>query len=432
MNWTQEFDDIFQCSLDKIKNYVWLLRDEIAECAPQLAYLKFLEKTGDLDVEYHPDREPDPFPGDSGKFWFSTITLDICLSKAFKREWLNMASALDMSKQDLALAVENFILHEFFHLHQNLTSEKHYDITSAPDALRVLDYQADANAALAAIYLYAENDETFNYQVWRTLYQNVIKAVTRQMYVFNHAQKEASMSAGRFIRHLTWHYQYHRVSNYRKDAHYSELQLLVEPGINIRNIAVAQQKGLLRKDWPDKERVEDAKDKGHLWLTAPNDFGVASLYRFKTTHPAKFQKLFLGIFDNNLTITAPFFLELFDNYKELIGKRIDQPSKVRIGQKPPLPPLPDGPGGIPYTVRIPGRSGIELTQEAPKLMRLAAQAASDTGTRYLPAVATLASTKPQPMPLTHAAAPLSVDGGFDKNDDIQSSDRNEHHFERGA
>ena len=210
----------------------------------------------------------------------------------------------------------------------------------APDSCdphRTFCRHADANAALAALYLYVEEDATFDISKWQDLYCEVIRSITRQMYVFDWPNKNKTWTASRVIRHLTWHMQYHRIAVFNPKRHFSDVQILFEPAINLRNLDGAAGAKLLKRGWPKREVSPQFDTRPSLlWLAMPNEFGIPKIFRFSTTDESKYERLFVGIFNCDLTESANFFYEVF-------GAEEARVMTGRSQSDGPVPPPPDGP-----------------------------------------------------------------------------------------
>ncbi len=363
------FDDVFSSRLKWLKKAVSRLTGNTPLYVPQLAYLKWLKEQSGLDsLIYHRSKSPSKVEGETADFYFSLLRGGAYFSKSFKAQWEGMASSLNLDPRQRAMAFDNFILHELFHIKQGLRNETYKDTDRAESVLRSVDYHADANAALAALYLYVEEDPTFDISEWNDLYCKIIRSITHQMYVFDWGNKETSWSASRVIRHLTWHMQYHRIAVFNPKRHFSDVQLLFEPAINLRNLAEASKAGLLKRGWSKREMRTPFKTPWpDLWLAMPNEFGIPKIFRFSTTDRPKYEKLFAGIFDCDLDASGDFFDELFstDEAKVMTGGTESRVPVSPPPKRPPDPPPPGGPTALFFCKNVP--------KDAPKLIRLAAK-----------------------------------------------------------
>jgi hypothetical protein len=358
-----KFDDVFFNRLRWVKNAVSRLKGNTPLYVPQLAYLKWLKENSTLDsLTYHKHKSPDT------EFYFSLVRGGIYFSRNFKSHWEEMATSLELNARQRNRALDNFILHELFHIKQSLGTETYKDSDRAESVLRAVDYHADANAALAALYLYVEEDPTFDILNWQDLYCEIIRSITHQMYVFDWPSRRKSWTASRVIRHLTWHLQYHRVAVFNPKRHFSDVQILFEPAINLRNLEASADAKLLKRDWPKREvSPRFKKPPPLLWLAMPNEFGIPKIFRFFTTDELKYEQLFAGIFDCDLKASGDFFNELFssDEAKVMTGGTKSATSESPPPKGPPGPPPPGGPTSLFFRKNVP--------RDAPKLIKLAAE-----------------------------------------------------------
>lgn len=368
-----DFDKLLQASLKHICLTVQNLDSDTTIYIGQMAYLKSLSASGVLQrLRYFPDREPEVLPDDKGDFYVSLDRGELRVSSKFKEAWISMQLHLKLDNFECDCAIEHFLLHEIFHYGQNLTGERHREIRRAQRALNCVDYHADASAALSLVFLNAEGGIHFDYlKDWRSVYASAARAACAHLYAFFLAGKE-EMTFSTFVRHFTWHLHYHRAMEYRQDAYYDELQLMFEPGISIRGMQVSdytnRKPPSVTRQWVGNEAY-DLAHVPHLFLVAPNFWGVPSVCRFLADSSA-YKALIDGIFDGDLSKSAHFFHSLFQEYKMLVGKSDS------------LPP----PGGPPLYGWPKSRIKID-DPLAPKIMRFASLHANDVGRRFLPAVA---------------------------------------------
>jgi hypothetical protein len=334
MRTTAIFDEAFSARLGwLVLNISKVSETEISHSSPQIKYLSFLKKGGHLAaLNYVPDEQPNRLPGDSGSFYFSLDRGQIKFGVEFKRAWLSMSDALQLTDDEFFDSIDNFILHELFHVGQNLTTARHSDISDAAAILRVVDYHADANAVISAMILNAETTP-IEPQYWKTLYPRIVKAVLRQMFVFDFAADLKRISVPRFMRIFTWHYQFHRVRAFRGADPFNKYHLSVEPAFSFRNFDAAHRVGDIPMTWPTEEPSDFAKDKPHVWMAVPNDFGIPMIHRFLSTKRANYAALFEGVFECNTDKSEHFLDEMFNAIPDLIGRaESDTDAKARRGQ----------------------------------------------------------------------------------------------------
>lgn len=397
-------DNKFDEVLSELKRQIEKLSRATSRYSSQLAYLKYLHSTSQLStLSYNPKDEPRTDLGQKGDFFFSLQQRRFCASRKFKQAWLTLKTNFHLEDYELLSVIGIFILHELFHFEQRLTGEQHGDIRSAQSVLRVIDYHADANAVLSLLFLSAEYAEFWGPKEpvtpgvhWQSIYSAAVKAQLRHIYTFSLMEEEVAWNPSTFMRHVVWHYQYHRISQFRSNAYFQEAQLLFEPGISIRSLQQADWDGAMpriTKHWPKTEEdairgvldgfsiklERETKDRDKLWLAAPNYWGVAKVFRFTPKIPKSYAYLFEGVFEGNTSKTDTFFLDLFDEYPELTGVWKLDPTGD------PSPPT------RPFT----GEEKLVLADDAPNLLKWAANYTQEQGTRYLPVRATAGS---DPLP----------------------------------
>jgi hypothetical protein len=99
----------------------------------------------------------------------------------------------------------------------------------------------------------------------------------------------------------------------------------------------------------------------------PNEFGIPKIFRFSTTDESKYERLFVGIFNCDLTESANFFYEVF-------GAEEARVMTGRSQSDGPVPPPPDGPTDPPAPIDpTPLFFRKNVPKDAPKLIRLAVE-----------------------------------------------------------
>lgn len=308
------FDQVVRDRLGWIAEKVGALRDDVS--SSQGRYLRHVNRHGAVTrIVYSATAEPERFGSETAAFYFSVDNGELRISSQMKRAWLKMQELLKLSAQAFADSVDNFVLHELFHLGQQLTTERHGDIRNAQSVLRVVDYHADANAVLAMGELHGMKD--LSSPESRREFARLFLAVLHQMYVFDVPQPRDAMLPSRFIRHFTWHYHYHRMLRFQGPDPFGAQPLLVEPAFNFRGLIAGKA---IPRNWPEVEDANAAKDKPHLWIAVPNRFGVPCVHRFLSTDAKNFSLLFDGIFNCDHSSTSRFIGELLNDIGELIGR----------------------------------------------------------------------------------------------------------------
>ena len=301
------------------------LKDRVRQSSSQTSQVLYLKKRLPSILRYAAKEAVPKLKGDSGQFYLDLQRATLYFSVKFKEKWVSMFSGLKLTPQQQCVAIDIFVLHELFHVDQYLTSPRHADSRDAQAVLRTVDYHADANAAVAHFELgwlreQFEQIECAGLQVSRpglTLLSMEIQGILRAMEVFEYPMVRKKIFPARFLRYFTWHYQYHRISRFQNPQDITALQLHFEPTITIArltgNHAVSKKVG---KSWPNKATTITSN---FLWIASPNRWAVPAVYRFNPLGQEKISGLFQGIFECDLSLSNPFFEELFDANRALIN-----------------------------------------------------------------------------------------------------------------
>lgn len=301
------------------------LNDRIHKSSSQTSQVRFLKHRVAHGLRYDSTSAVPAGDGDSGNYYLDPQHLILYFSQKFKGMWLSIFEGLKLEHRQRCVAIDIFVLHELFHIDQNLTSPRHGDIRDAPAVLRTLDYHADANSAIAHLELGWLRDELRKLE-FLNLHPNraglaimamEIEGVLHAMEVFNYPMEENGLLPARFLRYFTWHYQYHRVQRFQDPTDLTALNLLVEPAISIKRLTGRSAvRKLVTMSWP----LTLPKSIGcFLWITSPNRWTIPALWRYYPTKPEKISQLFRGIFQCNLSASKPFFEEVFDGNRALIS-----------------------------------------------------------------------------------------------------------------
>ncbi len=287
-----------------------------------------------------------------------------------------------LTQQETEWMIDNYFVHELIHFDQGMSGGNHSGLgVQSPQILLVIDYQADALAAVVATILawcspenYGLEDVDQNYNHW-SLYELAIKSILWQMEIFTllsrvdmDRDKISLMRASheRIQRIATWHYQYHRVIEYNNLRPLADFQIMTQPIIDFRNLSHASfiDNGALCRDWPSheeallKEWLEkkeefrigllfEATQRPPLIVTGVSPFGTTRFVRHMTASDYHYSNAFKGFFDCELRASRELFTTLFNSNKWLIGKSDGWGGGDGGSQSSPFPPdLPNVTGGL--------------------------------------------------------------------------------------
>ena len=143
---SRELHHRFRSQFDLIKSWITELPREILETSfPHPADLKDQDIMLATIVEGEPESEWYDFPLGKRRWKISTKLL---------QNYIRHSANMDIDGIQQTTMIHLFILHEIYHLHQDLTSERYSDIDEAPITLQLTDYRADACSILACYQLY--------------------------------------------------------------------------------------------------------------------------------------------------------------------------------------------------------------------------------------------------------------------------------------
>lgn len=223
------------------------------------------------------------------------------------------------------VAIQLFFLHEFLHVDQKLTSYQHQEIEKAPDVLRFVDYAADSLSIAAYCNLYSVFDSPG--RDWPTDWPERLALVIEsalwgmESFQFSPGESLSNLGIGQFFRYVAWHYQLHRAKAYNADAAPKSFRLASPPSIDIRGLRRYEYKENVVTSHPPEYLRQSGYDPPFLWIGTLGTHGLPTVYRLWPTDPAaKIPRFFEGILSADSGLTWPVFAELFDEYRDLIGR----------------------------------------------------------------------------------------------------------------
>jgi hypothetical protein len=215
---TKELHHRFKIQFNLIKSWINDVPREILETSfPHPADLKDQDILHATIIEGEPESEWYDFPLGKRRYKISSKLLHC---------YIRHSANMDIDEMQQTTMIHLFILHEIYHLHQDLTSERYGDIDEAPISLQLTDYRADAYSILACyqFYTYFNQWQAIHWQTtclgdasWCTKLSYLIQSALRSMEIFD-TQRDGydhlDMKYHRFTRYATWHFQAARAANF--------------------------------------------------------------------------------------------------------------------------------------------------------------------------------------------------------------------------
>jgi hypothetical protein len=232
-------------------------------------------------------------PDANGTFYFNRFEAKLTISNQFFRQWSNLEDRLGAAFKDsetdcvkdlrISEVFEMFLLHEFAHMEQNLTADRHADIRQAQNVLRSVDYYADMLAVLIAIRLDEKNwdDEVFSEDKRECLGRKSYAALLAAR-VFNPFDVTQLRLTPNRVRRIFALYLQHFRSTLGNWTNAAQMQLLYEPAIDFRNVMASNMQGHAELH-RDSFRNLMAQNHGTtlLWITFPARFLTPRVIRVK-------------------------------------------------------------------------------------------------------------------------------------------------------
>jgi hypothetical protein len=297
------------------------------------------------------DGEATPDGQKPGTYYFDLATHggEIVLRDGFLGAWDEMFRVLRVEDRETKnTAFQLFILHELIHVPQNLDSPTHEGVRQHQAILRTVDYHADAFAILLCFDLLRHRTPTVT--PWTDLLAKIIEANLLAIAVFefysvlNRVDRSPAQPsdvaptrypfdrilASRLLRHLTWHYQYHRALSMPLGSFFDDFDIKREPILSIQWLMDDSRAGQgITPDWPATRR--DAE----FWVADRDPHGLPIVYRHRATkQEEKWRDLFRGLFEVNLNLSYKFFNEFMSRTREVVN--LQQP-QFKEPDEEPLP-----------------------------------------------------------------------------------------------
>jgi hypothetical protein len=259
------------------------------------------------------------------------------LAQSFMDAASKLASDRKLSHRQTIWMVDNFLLHELLHESQGMGGGRHSDLrVQSPQTLLAIDYQADAAAVVVAVILAWQAPTSFGFgkasfedDHW-SLYAEAIAAVTHQIEIFTYLSRsdldrakiaEMPVTVERIQRIAAWHFQYHRAKNFDRGLSLADFQILLQPGIDFRNLRTAGllQPDLLTANWPKNEenfvKWVATQEKSPsvvpvrepLIMTCSSPMGTTRFHRFTPASPSHYEDAFVGFFTAEMEKSRRFF-----------------------------------------------------------------------------------------------------------------------------
>lgn len=297
----EEFYSLVKSEIDSISAAAQTLN------SPIIPELRFLQDLVSHSFTVTPEKHASFNPQNANTFYFDTAKRQMHISTGFAEKWLSMRTALALTDEQLRSGVAAFLLHEFMHVSQGLTSPRHSDAREAVTATYFIDYFADMSAAIAAFYL-----SQFQQGTWQPRLAAAIEGVWLAMAVFEFPISAAEPTLLRFKRYFLAHYQYHRVRHHRgKDP--VKIQMLFLPAVDffsLRSKAKITPAALLD--------AYDRSPETFMWLVAPDDASIPTLVRLRPPRN-RVEALAHGIFEAQIADSYSYFEYLFSQAQFLLG-----------------------------------------------------------------------------------------------------------------
>lgn len=265
-----------------------------------------------------------------------------------RQAMVNVAKAHDLKDAQISNMIDNYFIHELFHLAQKMGAGNHSGLGQrSPITLLYLDYEADALAALACASLASVFPDKFGISektgAWSILSECAL-AVLHQIDIFTlfGARRQPTMGLERFQRIAVWHFQYHRIKSYRKDLELHSIRLNRMPSLAFRNFgrnSALGDSGAISPSFPTEERALGRMDVEQLFLLAVDSDNITKLLRWSGASEDWFKNFFLGVFECKLEASHPYCHNIFSHAPWLTGAA---PWYSRIGDENSPPPSPPG------------------------------------------------------------------------------------------
>ena len=256
---TKELHHRFKTQFDQVKTWINGVPREILETSfPHPADLKDQDILHATITEGEPESEWYDFPIGRRRYKISCKLL---------QSYIMHSANMDIDERQQTTMIHLFLLHEIYHLHQDLTSERYQDIGEAPISLQLTDYRADAYSILACyqFYTYFNQWQAIHWQSnslgdasWCMKLSYLIQSALRSMEIFDSRRDgydHLDMKCHRFARYATWHFQAARAANFlAEDTDIDDFLLPEWPVIEFEGLE-GPDNNVLRNGVPGKLKI---------------------------------------------------------------------------------------------------------------------------------------------------------------------------------
>lgn len=249
---------------------------------------------------------------------------------AWLDSWDNLVIERNVSPSDETAMMHLFLLHEFFHTNQNLTSYRYRGLRNDCRAVMAIDYLADAQSILTAFLLYRYNrpngwtDAEMSTE-WNRGVARLIVCAINVMMVFRRQldadEFKKQTNTGNFHRLLTWHFQYTRIIEFLPEFHsLTDIALMEEPAISLEYEAFLQPsvKWNPLDTFPEQLKLLFVMQK--------------RIHHFTSDTSEFIKKLMEGVFCGDVVASKAAFGAVFQEFPHLVGRgqRVDESSASQL------------------------------------------------------------------------------------------------------
>jgi len=311
MSAKQDIPELILSRIDRVNNGFSGLSQHNFILFPQIEVLTKLILEKKTDLTYNKDKSPLDAPGSPGEFFIDPQKCEFYFSDEFLNRWQKMIEHYSLSEKQLCNQVDNFIIHEFFHLKQGVNSWRYADTDTAACSMSAVDYYADALATLCCFLLLREENSEGR---WSDDLASSCLGCLHQILIFDWNMANKPKNFDRFLRHVYWHFQFHR-SERNSFTSIDQMQILFEPRFDFPGLGPINLQGLVNRDWPLLEAAHNNPTNEKMPTTFGchvGSNGVPHLSRLSLTKSAEYERFFEGIFTGDVEKTEGFFAEMFE------------------------------------------------------------------------------------------------------------------------
>ncbi len=266
-------------------------------------------------------------PAGGKQFDFKPTGRKYQLSNDFTLAWAKRCQELNLSLNYCRAMIHLFLVHEFYHIHQFLTSDRYQDSSYAPRGLQSIDYLADACAIRGIFKLYDRHkcwqDLNLKDVPWNRKLAELIRIAVHTMEVFDvFSQGNFPITSmddmERFLRYVQWHFQYVRAFNFCHDNVELEAFGLIDMPIIDSEIGI----DFLTNGSTSENCIPSRLKFFITWR--------GRLYRFMSDDESFAKNLRNGIFKSDFVLSSEAIRVFLAGYPDLTGRDLIQVSKASI------------------------------------------------------------------------------------------------------